>query len=64
MKFWIVSFVNEKGVKEIKYLAADEACDKKKIKKDIRSVYLNIRGLTLKKGKKPHDWVLFEKKLN
>ena len=62
MKFWIVSFLNEQGVKEVKYLAADEMCDKKRLKRDIKSVYPNIKGLTLKRGKKPIGWVLFEKK--
>ena len=64
MNFWILTFLNENGEKVVKKLAADSAYEKKKIKDDIRSIYPGIKGLTLKRGKKPPGWVLFEKNSN
>ena len=61
MKFWIVRCVDKSTDEKIEFtLASDKNADKKKIKKDLASVYPEYRKFTLRKGKKPTDWVLFQ----
>ena len=61
MKFWIVTYLDKRTSEEVKIrLAADPASDKSKIKKDLRSVYPEMSRITLRRGKKPANWVLFQ----
>lgn len=61
MKFWIVTYLDKRTSEEVKIkLASDPACDKSRIKKDLKSVYPEMSRITLRKGKKPASWVLFQ----
>ena len=61
MKFWIVKCIDQVTNEKIEFtLASDKNAEKEKIKKDLTNVYPDYRQITLRKGKKPKDWILFE----
>ena len=61
MKFWIATCViKETGEIETCTYASDERQEKSKVKKDILETHPEYSKVSLKKGKKPKGWVLFE----
>ena len=61
MKFWIVKCVDMSTDEKIEFkIAADDNSGKEKIKKDLKSVWPSYKKITLRKAKRPDNWVLFE----
>lgn len=61
MKFWIATCViKETGEIETCTYASDERHEKSKVKKDILETNPQYSKVSLKKGKRPKGWVLFE----
>lgn len=61
MKFWIVKchYRDTEEIEEI-LIAGDENYTKAKIKKDLMTVYTKYKKMSLRQGKKPVGWSLFE----
>ena len=64
MKFWLVTcIIRETGEKITFTVASDINAEKKKVKKDLLEVFPDYMKMSLKKTKKPEDWILFEGKI-
>lgn len=61
MKFWIVTCIVEDTEKKIEFtIASDKNAEKYKIKEDLESVYPQYKKISIKKGRRPENWTLFE----
>lgn len=61
MKFWIATCtVRETGEKDIFTIASDENTPKDKVRSDLLSVWPQYKKISLKKGRRPENWTLFE----
>lgn len=61
MKFWIAKCTERETNEVFEFtIAADEKTSKDNIKKDLLSVWPEYKKITLKKGRRPENWTLFE----
>ena len=61
MNFWIVTCVDMSTELKIQFtIATDKNAEKKKIKKDLKAANPQYKKISLKKGKKPAGWSMFE----
>ena len=61
MKFWIVTCTVEDTDEKFEFtVASDEKTSKEQLKKDLKSVWPEYKKISVKKGRRPENWTLFE----